>query len=397
MTDVLWVTPSYPWVEQPSGGIFYQTQARALSRLGLSCTVVNPTPWAPWPLPHLRPRWHAYASVPRDAADGEIDVLRPPYLAVPGNPAWASADRLGARAAWSTRKHWADARLVHGHYGVAALAAWRLAERARLPLVITFHGDDANILPDAQPQRRRDLRQAAAAASLVIAVSGALARRVEEVTGVKPVHLPLGSDHHSFTARRMPRNRARQLLRLPEDRVIVLFVGFLLVPKGVRELADALLGLGPPFLGVFVGGGPEIGYGMRDPRAAGVLEYRGERAHEEVATYMSAADVLVLPSYHEGMPTVLVEAGSLGLPVIASSVGGIPELLADGCGTLLPEVTASAISVALTAFVAGRERAESAAVKLHERVHRDYDVDRNAVRLLQLYRTVVPDLGRPSA
>jgi len=49
---------------------------------------------------------------------------------------------------------------------------------------------------------------------------------------------------------------------------------------------------------------------------------------------MSAADVLVLPSLREGLPTVLVEAGSIGLLVVAGAVGGIPDLLADGRGAL---------------------------------------------------------------
>ena len=107
---------------------------------------------------------------------------------------------------------------------------------------------------------------------------------------------------------------------------------------------------GEPFLGVFVGDGPERGYGADDPRGSGRLDYRGARPHEEIARYMSAADVLLLPSRSEGLPTVLVEAGSLGLPVIASGVGGIPALLGDDRGTILREVSAAAIGEALAEF-----------------------------------------------
>ncbi len=92
---------------------------------------------------------------------------------------------------------------------------------------------------------------------------------------------------------------------------------------------------------------------MDESRATGCLVYLGARPHDEVAGYMSAADVLVLPSHREGLPTVLVEAGSLGLPVIASAVGGIPALLGEDRGAILPAVTSEAI-----ADCAGRVRGE---------------------------------------
>ena len=65
---------------------------------------------------------------------------------------------------------------------------------------------------------------------------------------------------------------------------------------------------------------------------------------------MSAADVIVLPSYGEGLPTVLVEAGSLGLPVIATAVGGIPELLGTDRGIVLAGPDATALADALRGF-----------------------------------------------
>jgi teichuronic acid biosynthesis glycosyltransferase TuaC len=186
----------------------------------------------------------------------------------------------------------------------------------------------------------------------------------------------------------MPRSEARRLLQLPLDRVIALFVGSLIPEKGVRELADAVLQLGDPFMAVFVGAGPFAEYRSRDPRAPGRLDYRGERPHADVARYLSAADVLVLPSYGEGLPTVLVEAGSMGVPVIASAVGGIPELLGNDRGKLLSDVSVASIAAALESFVNGRDRAYAAALNLRDHVLQWYDADRNAAKLLEVYRSV---------
>ena len=177
----------------------------------------------------------------------------------------------------------------------------------------------------------------------------------------------------------------------------MLYVGALLREKGVREFVDAVLGLGDPFHGVLVGDGPEAGYGTADARAVGRLEYRGRVTNEEVAAYLSAADALVLPSYGEGLPTILVEAGSVEVPVIASAVGGIPALLGDGRGRVLDEVSATAVARALTAFVDDRSGAAAAAARLRPYLLEHYDAERNARRLIDLYRSVAPDLGDPSA
>jgi teichuronic acid biosynthesis glycosyltransferase TuaC len=107
-----------------------------------------------------------------------------------------------------------------------------------------------------------------------------------------------------------------------------------------------------------------------------------------VARYMSAADVLVLPSYHEGLGTVLVEAGSLGLPVIASAVGGIPGLIGSDRGVLLDEVSSAAIGAALNEFEGGRSAANAAAERLRTFVLAKHDVDLNAERLVEIYQSL---------
>ena len=82
----------------------------------------------------------------------------------------------------------------------------------------------------------------------------------------------------------------------------------------------------------------------------------------------------------------------MGLPVIASAVGGIPELLGDARGTVLPSVSAGTVAQALTTFVSQRREAELAARRLRAHVRAEYDVTTNARRLLDHYRSA----GAPS-
>ena len=373
------------------GGIFFRSQAQALAERGLAITVVTPTPWAPPPLPALREKWRLYARAPLVSQDGVVRVFRPRFLNIPGQPSTMRPDRLIASAALRCSDAWASAQLVHGHYAVTGLAAARVAKKLRLPLVLSFHGSDINTWPDAHPERRADLVAALRQAAVVTAVSRPLTERIRELSGVDALHLPVGSDHQAITKNRLPRRDARRMLRLPENAVVVLFVGNLLQAKGVRELVSAILRLGHPFLGVFVGTGPEIGYGTDEPGGRALLLYKGQRTHAEVVHYMSAADLLVLPSYSEGLPSVLVEAGALSLPVVATPVGGIPDLLGNGRGTLLPGIGVDEVERALAYFVDHRDEADAAALALHEHVSDHHDVRSNAARLHDLYDAIVRD------
>ena len=125
MTAVVWVTPAYPWAGDPAAGVFYRTQARAIAALGVDTTVACPTPWAPWPMSRLRPRWRTLAASPADASDGAVRVLRPRYPNVPGEPSWAAPDRLIAGAVNRVHGAWRGAAVVHGHYAITGLAAAR--------------------------------------------------------------------------------------------------------------------------------------------------------------------------------------------------------------------------------------------------------------------------------
>ena len=390
---MLWVTSAYPWAGDPIGGSFFRTQAQALAGLGASLTVAVPTPAAPWPFRLARARWRLHSATPAVAHDDGVLVVRSRYPNVPGEPSWALPDRFIAAAIWRSRRYWDRATVIHGHYAVTGLAAWRVARRAGLPFFLTFHGDDMNTWPDEHPERAADLRAAVSDARAVFTVSGALAQRVRDVTGVDAIALPLGCDHAWIDRSTRPSVEARRQLGLPEDRLIVLYVGYLHRLKGVRELAAAVLGLGDPFVAVLIGDGPERGYALDTPDAAARLHYLGSRSHEDVIRHMSAADVLVLPSHGEGLPTVLVEAGSAGLPVIASSVGGIPELIGEDRGTLLRGLSSDAISMALTTFRDHREQAAQAAERLKTLVRADYDVNTNAQQLLAHYRAAGGPVG----
>lgn len=171
----------------------------------------------------------------------------------------------------------------------------------------------------------------------------------------------------------------------------VLFVGRLDAVKGVPLLLMAFAEVRirhPDARLTVVGDGPAKAALEAQAAALGVYDaitFTGFRAQAEVAAMMAKANILVLPSFAEGVPVVLMEAMASHVPVIASQVGGVPELVQDGVsGFVTPagdlETLISRLDMLLTdpdlcrrMGAAGRKKVEAA-----------YDVDREAAWLLSL-------------
>jgi glycosyltransferase involved in cell wall biosynthesis len=258
-----------------------------------------------------------------------------------------------------------------------AWAGLMASRRLGLPLVVKLHGSDLLTLrsdPDRLPFLRQTLRQAQA----VVVVSPSMARAAQEL-GASPgrLHLvPNGVNQDLF--RPADRQRARRELGLPLEGPLLAYVGWLVPVKG-PEVALKALALTPGAHLVLVGDGilrPRLQALARELGLSERVTWAGSQPHQRVARYLAAADALVLPSLSEGEPNAVLEALSAGRPVVASAVGGVPGLVAEGVqGYLAPPGDAPALAAALgkvlgrpwreadlAASVAGRSWAASAGV-----------------------------------
>jgi teichuronic acid biosynthesis glycosyltransferase TuaC len=200
---------------------------------------------------------------------------------------------------------------------------------------------------------------------------------------VKPVGINLQA-YRSLPTKR----EARLQLGLPQDAFLVLYIGNLLETKGIRELLQALQELraaDPSTIGVFVGGGELQDEVKQTPH----MVCAGVQPNRRIPLYLAAVDLLVLPSYREGLPTVLVEAGAAGTPVVATNVGGIPELLGDGRGSMVTAKSVKALKQAIKDVREKKNDASARARRLKEYVFEHYDADSNAQKLIILYEGLV--------
>jgi glycosyltransferase involved in cell wall biosynthesis/O-antigen/teichoic acid export membrane protein len=194
----------------------------------------------------------------------------------------------------------------------------------------------------------------------LICVASALCRDVAAQYGVAPARLRTvrnGVDVGRFRPDPARRERIRRGLGVPDEQPLLLFAGRMTEVKGIATLLDALARLPAPPLTLFVGDGPER---ARVERAAAALPLRCVGWRDDVECWLSAADGLVLPSRHEGLPYAVLEGMASGLPIVATAVAGTPEVVDAATGFLVPPDDPAALADAIAAWVklgtAGRRR-----------------------------------------
>jgi glycosyltransferase involved in cell wall biosynthesis len=236
-----------------------------------------------------------------------------------------------------------------------AFAALKIARALSVPVVAMGIGSDINRIGD--PISALHTRTVLREADFVVTVSGDL-RAKAVAMGASPTKARAilnGCDLSVFHV--MDRLGARQRLDIRPDAEAVVYMGRMDVRKGFRELVDAAASLHPqrPGMQVYlIGEGPDksrIESVIQAREATGYIHALQGCAADDVAIWMAAADLVTLPSYMEGCPNVVLEALACGRPVVATNVGGIPEIMNSECGRLVPPRDPAALALALAAVL----------------------------------------------
>jgi glycosyltransferase involved in cell wall biosynthesis len=229
----------------------------------------------------------------------------------------------------------------------------RLARRAGCPAVVqTQH------LPFlvSHPRKRRAYHHAIEEVDRLIAVSDGVRRSYQRI-GVPPERITTVANGVATLRHRIGREAARTALGLDPGQPVVLTLGRLTHMKGQCHLLDAVPGLlarFPHLAVVLLGDGPlrealekqAAGLGV-----GGAVRFTGHRT--DARALLAAADVFALPSRHEGMPLVALEAMEAGLPVVATRVIGSEEVVEDGVtGALVRPADPAALGHALARMLA---------------------------------------------
>jgi glycosyltransferase involved in cell wall biosynthesis len=271
--------------------------------------------------------------------------------------------------------------IVHVH-GWKALAYAVAAAPTHAALLATHHGDTGHT--HAVQSYEQLARVLYGAARLVFAVSDETAHslRVQGVERLRTVENPVNLAPPSVVRPNCAKLGPTRLL----------FLGRLSPEKGLSVLLHALSRLNSfPWSLTVAGDGPER-CALEELATELALERRvhflGHRT--DVASLLAASDVLVLPSLREGLPLAVLEAASLGIPVVASAVGGVPSVVEEGVtGLLVPPQDPGALVRALAELRADLDGFSWAARARARHVQERFSLARWAEATLDAYRSAL--------
>ncbi|MBP2678926.1 MAG: glycosyltransferase [Deltaproteobacteria bacterium] len=283
--------------------------------------------------------------------------------------------------------------LVHSHLYHANYFGRLAAFRERIPAVCTIH----NTYAHPKIHRRLINRWLARKTARIIAVSGPVREDIIRYDGVDPskvVVIPNGVDPGRFDIP-LTRVEARERLGIPAEHFLIGTVGRLEEQKGLRYLVDAVRMLRErgknAFLLVAGSGREEVR--LREQATRGGIEdavfFLGAR--RDVPDLYRAMDVFALSSLWEGGPITLLEAMASGLPVVATPVGFVPEVVRDGVnGFLVPARDPAMLGEALWRVREDPVRAAEIGREGRETVRDRYTHRHLAEKVMAVYEEVLP-------
>ncbi len=284
--------------------------------------------------------------------------------------------------------------VVHTHSAKAGVLGRLAAHRSGVGRVVhTYHGFPFHQFQSAM---RRSAyvaieRRMATITDEVLAIGAGVATEALRRGLARPEHLRTITpvvDTHVVPVNARTRRAARDRLGLPPDSPVVGTVGRLDFQKAPEDFVAAIGQLADPTaLGVWIGDGPDRSAAERRCRDLGLVDrvrFVGER--NDVAELLPAFDVFAMTSRYEGLPCAVVEAMRCGLPVIATAVNSVPDLVVPGeTGLLVPPGRPELTAVALAYLLENPDAAARMADNGHRATVTGYEPHELGAVLTQVY------------
>jgi len=334
--SILLISNLYPNSKESTRGLFIKQLSESLSKK-VSVTVIAPLPFNP--LEYLSKT----NQVPAMEKIGGITVYHPRYLVIPKmlRSLTGYFFYFAIKTLVKNLKSMGKADVISSHWVYPdSFAATLMAKKLDCPIAVHALGCDINEYTKYKI-RKRLITKTLNNSDINIVKSQALKDAILKlgVPNDKTHVVHNGVDHNTFF--KIPTSVARQNLALSNQKKYCLFVGNFQIEKGLEYLVEAssyIENQNVHFL--IIGSGPlekEIKILANKLDVINKFSFLGKVEHKQIPIYMSASDLLCLPSLREGCPNVILESLSCGTPVVASNVGAVPDIItSDKLGVIVP-------------------------------------------------------------
>lgn len=304
------ISPSYPTKSGRGGYFFVEELVKQFVILGHNCTIIAPVNIATkYFIARPYGKYYDYYEFNKSF----IEVYRPRYYGRDirlFGVSWAN-NRCQRAIEKVIKKHHLQIDLIYGHFFRSAVVAWRYAFHNNIPLfVATGESSIPSIVKPCRDFTIESFQHYLAGVICVSTKNKDEAIKLNYADDSQCAVFPNGVNLSLF----IPKDKieCRRKLGLPEDKFIVVCAGNYTERKGQSRIVRAVESLKDPSIGVvLVGRGNEV-------LESDYILYKGFVNHDDVPTYLNAADVYVLPTRWEGCCNSIIEAMACGLPIVSS-------------------------------------------------------------------------------
>jgi glycosyltransferase involved in cell wall biosynthesis len=387
--NIIFFVSSYAHSLFPNKGPFFKIICEGLANEGIEVTVIAPKPYTNNWIEKLFPQLKNYYLLPTKEIVNGVTIYRPRYFNFP------FADQLKLRPflIFCSLKPYLrkinpqliDFRNQYPSYPLGDVAE-KMAKYYQAPYIYTINGQDFPMSESFSNQIISRIRRYAKGATKIFGISNEIVCEAKRITKrnveliMHPVGVPIS--RMSNEEKRILKERLQLNLRMK----YYLYAGAISHLKGTDLLLSAFreLNLADTSL-ILIGPSGEDSFQFNKNEY-----YLGLQPQEIVYQYMQVCDLFIFPSRLEGMPNVLKEAGAAGIPIIASPVGGIPELLGENKrGLLMPDISVKSLISCIQKVNNLSEETRQRCVRMKEYIELNYSVEACTNKLIDIYHQVL--------
>lgn len=397
---ILIISHMYPNSIHPNHGNFIHNHVKHLVREGCEVRVISPVPYAP-KLLWIKPKWKRYGQIPYSDLIEGIPVYYPRFLTLPG--AWnhgltCYSMYMGLRKCVDIIMRDFGPEIIHTHTATYdGYVGLMLKTKYSLPLICSLRGSDIHTYPHYEPFTKYLTRKVLEESDLIMSVSAELKARALQIGNPKRdisiLYNGCDIDFDSYSEE--CRNKNRIKLSIPQDDKVLIYIGSIQKDKGIYELINTFHKLINKYdkLHLIL-----IGEGRERKNLENIINTTNNSKfhllssvpHLDITKWLKTADLFVYPSYNEGLPNAVLEAMACGLPVVATRVGGIPEVIIDGQnGILVDSMNEAQLYTAIDSLLCNYRLSLNMGIRGTEVIESKFSWSKNALQTIKQYKELL--------